>query len=325
MPSSAPAATRRPAPTAAIRSWPRSRRCPGWSPTSAARSTRCAGPAAVAGRPGGGRGGPDHLRQLAAPARHRGTGCHRARPARRACLNDHGDLALPWAGSPWPSPPLPGLSALPRRDLDLGAVMALARSRSQGEVMCPRPGGPDGGWGLGAEQDGYRLYQDLAAGWALISPPEEYAEEAAFAGRLLRQADRPVRAVLELGSGGGHCASHLAPGFTMTLVDLSAGMLAVSRRLNPGCEHVEADMRTARLGRDFDAVFVHDAVDYMTTEDDLRQVIETAFLHCRPGGVAVFVPDNIAENFEPGTGYGGIDGADGRGARYLDWSYDQSR
>src|SRR5262249_43347354 len=173
-----------------------------------------------------------------------------------------------------------------------------------------------------AEQEGYRLYQDLAAWWPLISPPDEYAEEAAFARRLLRQADRPVREVLELGSGGGHCASHLPRGFTMTLAELSPGMLAVSRRLNPGCEHVEADMRTVRLGRDFDAVFVHDAVDYMITEDDLRLVVETAFAHCRPAGVAVFVPDNITENFEPGTGYGGIDGADGRGARYLDWSYD---
>lgn len=175
---------------------------------------------------------------------------------------------------------------------------------------------------MAVDQAGYRLYQDLAAWWPLISPPEEYAEEAAFAGRLLREAGRPVRAVLELGSGGGHCASHLVAGFTMTLVDLSPGMLAVSRRLNPDCEHVEADMRTVRLGRDFDAVFVHDAVDYMTTEDDLRLVIGTAFTHCRPGGVAVFVPDNITENFEPGTGYGGIDGADGRAARYLDWSYD---
>ena len=133
---------------------------------------------------------------------------------------------------------------------------------------------------MAADQAGYRLYQDLAAWWPLISPPEEYAEEAAFAGGLLREAERPVRTVLELGSGGGHCASHLAPGFSMTLVDLSPGMLEVSRRLNPDCEHVEADMRTVRLGRDFDAVFVHDAVDYMTTEDDLRLVIGTAFMWC---------------------------------------------
>ena len=29
-------------------------------------------------------------------------------------------------------------------------------------------------------------------------------------------------------------------------------------------------MRSVRLGRTFDAVFVHDAIAYMTTEDDLR-------------------------------------------------------
>ena len=173
-----------------------------------------------------------------------------------------------------------------------------------------------------AENAEPRLYQDLAEWWPLISPPEEYAEEAAFAAGVLRRASGPVREVLELGSGGGHCASHLRPHFTMTLVDRSGPMLEVSRRLNPRCAHVQADMRTVRLGRAFDAVFVHDAVDYMTTEDDLRQVMETAFAHCRPGGVAVFVPDNVAENYRAVTGWGGSDGADGRGARFLDWAWD---
>jgi SAM-dependent methyltransferase len=169
---------------------------------------------------------------------------------------------------------------------------------------------------------GHRLYQDLAAWWPLISPPEEYAEEAAFAIKALGLASGPVREVLELGSGGGHLASHLRARFAMTLLDLSAAMLAVSRRLNPGCEHVVGDMRTARLDATFDAVLVHDAVDYMTSEVELGQVIETAFAHCRPGGVAVFVPDNITETFQSGTGYGGSDGADGRGARFLEWSFD---
>ena len=175
---------------------------------------------------------------------------------------------------------------------------------------------------MAQDTDRYRLYSDLAAWWPLISPPEEYTEEAAFAARLLGQAARPVEEVLELGSGGGHSASHLRPRFRMTLVDASSDMLAVSRELNPGCTHVEGDMRTIRLGRDFDAVFVHDAVDYMTSEADLQLVIETAFAHCRPGGVAVFVPDHIAETYEPGTGYGGVDGADGRGARYLESAWD---
>jgi SAM-dependent methyltransferase len=103
----------------------------------------------------------------------------------------------------------------------------------------------------------------------------------------------------------------------MTLVDLSEDMLAVSRQLNPECEHLCGDMRTLRLGRVFDAVLVHDAIDYMTTEDHLRAAFETAFAHCRPGGVALFVPDEIAETFEPGSDHGGVGDV-----RYLEWSWD---
>ena len=46
----------------------------------------------------------------------------------------------------------------------------------------------------------YRLYGDLAAWWPLISPPEDYAEEASYFASVLRSGPRPVRDVLELGS-----------------------------------------------------------------------------------------------------------------------------
>jgi SAM-dependent methyltransferase len=170
--------------------------------------------------------------------------------------------------------------------------------------------------------DQHRFYGDLAAWWPLISAPEEYAEEAAFAATVITSASIPVRDVLELGSGGGNNASHLKANFAMTLVDLSEEMLEVSRRLNPECEHHRGDMRTVRLDRTFDAVFVHDAVTYMVTETDLRQAIETAFAHCRPGGVAVFVPDETKEIFEESTDHGGHDGGDDRGVRYLEWTWD---
>jgi SAM-dependent methyltransferase len=168
----------------------------------------------------------------------------------------------------------------------------------------------------------HRFYGELAEWWPLISPPEDYAEEAAYAATLLKSADIPVREVLELGSGGGHNASHLKAEFAMTLVDLSEQMLDVSRRLNAECAHCLGDMRTIRLGRTFDAVFVHDAVDYMTTTADLRRAMETAYAHCRPGGLALFAPDATAEIFEESTGHGGTDGQDGRGVRYLEWTRD---
>jgi SAM-dependent methyltransferase len=167
-----------------------------------------------------------------------------------------------------------------------------------------------------------KLYSDFADWWPLMSAPEEYEEEAAFYGNALAAAcSRPPATMLELGSGGGNNASHLKQHFTMTLVEPSPGMLAVSRRLNPDCEHVQGDMRTVRLARTFDAVFVHDAVAYMTTEHDLRAAIATAFEHCRPGGAALFAPDCLAETFVPSTECGGHDG-DGRAMRYLEWVWD---
>jgi SAM-dependent methyltransferase len=173
------------------------------------------------------------------------------------------------------------------------------------------------------ESGATKMYGDLAAWWPLLSAPEDYAEEAAFYREtLLEASDAPPRTVLELGSGGGNNASHMKASFQMTLVDLSPGMLQVSRALNPECEHVQGDMRTVRLGREFDCVFVHDAVCYMATEADLRQAMETAYVHCRPGGVALFCPDFVRENFHPSTDHGGHDGADGRGLRYLEWSWD---
>jgi SAM-dependent methyltransferase len=168
-----------------------------------------------------------------------------------------------------------------------------------------------------------RLYGDLAAWWPLFSDPDDYAEEAAFYRRTMVEASaRPPATVLELGSGGGNNASHLKAHFRLTLVDRSPGMLAVSRALNPECEHLEGDMRTVRLDREFDAVFIHDAIDYMTTEENLRAAMETAFLHCRPGGVALLAPDHLRENFRTGTDDGGEDGDDGRGVRWLEWTWD---
>jgi len=168
-----------------------------------------------------------------------------------------------------------------------------------------------------------KLYTELAREWYhLLTAPEDYGEEAAFYWRcFLEAADTLPQTLLELGSGGGNMASHYKRRVTATLTDLSAEMLAISQTINPELEHVQGDMRTLRLGRTFDAVFVHDAVIYLTTEADLRQAIETAFVHLRPGGVAIFAPDCVRETFRPHTDHGGHDG-DGRALRYLEWTFD---
>lgn len=167
-----------------------------------------------------------------------------------------------------------------------------------------------------------KLYGELAEWWPTFQSPEEYREEAAFFERVLIDSCHPAPStLLELGSGGGNNASHLKARFAMTLIDLSPHMLAVSRVLNPECEHLEGDIRTMRLGRTFDAVFVHDAICHMTTKADLRAVMQTAYEHCRPGGVAIFAPDFVRETFVENTDHGGND-TDQGSVRFVQWTTD---
>ena len=171
-----------------------------------------------------------------------------------------------------------------------------------------------------------RLYSDLAGWWPLMSPPADYVEEAADLLPLLRGVkrrtpDRPT--LLELGSGGGSLAFHLRDHFRLTLTDRSPEMLAVSRRLNPSCEHIAGDMMSLDLGREFDRVLVHDAIMYATTPDAVRATLRTAARHSRAGGIVVVVPDCVRETFEASTESGGADGADGRALRYLMWTWDR--
>lgn len=148
------------------------------------------------------------------------------------------------------------------------------------------------------------LYSELAAWWPILSPHEEYAAHAQRCWSLIQaHATRPIRTILELGAGGGHLSHHLArvSQAGMTLTDLSPEMLALSRTLNPGCEHIAGDMRTLRLGRTFDLVLIHDAVMHMNTAADLWAAIDTAHTHCTSGGLAMFLPDWTRETFQPGA------------------------
>ena len=99
-------------------------------------------------------------------------------------------------------------------------------------------------------------------------------------------------------------------------------MLAVSRGVNPECEHILGDMRSLRLDRRFDMVLIHDAIVYATTPAAVRETLGTAAHHCRPGGLVVVLPDHTRETFEPSTDDGGHDAPDGRGLRFLEWTWD---
>ena len=132
------------------------------------------------------------------------------------------------------------------------------------------------------------MYGELAGWWPLLSAPAVYAEEAEIYRRLLTGAgDRPPRRSWSWARAGATTPSTSRPtsGSPWSTCPRACWRSAASstRSSSTSGRHAGGPPRP-----EFDAVFVHDAIAYMTTEDDLRKVMETAFVHCRPGGAALF-------------------------------------
>jgi SAM-dependent methyltransferase len=166
------------------------------------------------------------------------------------------------------------------------------------------------------------IYRDLVQWYHLLDPTEDHEEEAAiFAAAFDKILPPGPATMLELGAGAGNNAYYLNRRFSsLTLTDLSPQMLDLSRALNPDAEHLVADMCALRLERTFDAVMVHDAVAYLTTEDALRACMLTAYLHTRPGGAVIFAPDTFSDDFVESTSvHESAD--DSRALRTLEWSW----
>ena len=167
-----------------------------------------------------------------------------------------------------------------------------------------------------------RLYGDLAKLWLVLSPPDEYGDEAALVAEWITRAHgAPIRSLLELGSGAGHLASQLPPEWDLTLVDRAPEMLALSKALVPRATHVDADLRTLDLGRAFDAVLLHDAVMYLTSAEELSSAFAIAARHLAPGGILLVLPDVVKDEFEEmtlGSGSSETEPA----VRLLEWHWD---
>jgi len=148
-------------------------------------------------------------------------------------------------------------------------------------------------------KDERRLYEDLVWVWPIMSPPEDYVEEGRKLSELIKErSPAGAETLLHLGCGGGHNDHTLKDYFKVTGIDISEPMLELAGRLNPEVDYHQGDMRSVRLGKTFDAVVGLDSLAYMQTEEELRGVFETAYLHLKPGGVFLAFPEFTRERFQ---------------------------
>jgi SAM-dependent methyltransferase len=123
-----------------------------------------------------------------------------------------------------------------------------------------------------------------------------YAEEAAFVDACLEKylGSSSMR-LLELACGTGTHSFFLeALGYDIIATDYSMDMLAQAKRKasenHSKIEFRQQDMRQLDVAeRPFDAVIcLFDAIGYVTTNENLRQVLHGVHSHLRPGGLFIF-------------------------------------
>lgn len=138
-------------------------------------------------------------------------------------------------------------------------------------------------------------FHDIAPYYDLIYADKDYAAEAAYMQGLLRRSSvRDGSSLLELGCGTGrHAAEFAKLGYSVIGVDASDDMLAEAREragTAAGRLHFsQADLRTLRLDRQFDAVLAcFHVLNYQTSDEDLAAAFATAAAHLNPGGVFLF-------------------------------------
>ena len=159
----------------------------------------------------------------------------------------------------------------------------------------------------------HRFYGELAPWWPLISPPEEYAEEAAFAAGLLA-ADGSTTHGAGAGQRGrarGQSPGRPVPADPGGPVRADAAGVAGAqpdRRPPPGRHAHGPPGRAVRRRAHPRRHRLHDHRGRSAGSD--RDGVRAL----RPGGIAVLVPDDVTENFEQRTEHGGSDAPDGRAA-----------
>lgn len=140
-----------------------------------------------------------------------------------------------------------------------------------------------------------KVFQQYARYYDLLYEGKDYESEADYVHRLIQKYRKGARRLLNLGCGTGrHDVGLARRGYQVTGVDRSKGMLAAAgsrirgvgrRRLR----FVHGDIRTVRVGEDFDAVtLLFHVINYQVTNADLLAALRTAHSHLREGGVLLF-------------------------------------
>lgn len=157
------------------------------------------------------------------------------------------------------------------------------------------------------------LHHTLAKYYDNIYCFRDYLDESVRLQNLIEKyLETGGNSVLDVACGSGLHLKHLKDDFSCTGVDISKAMLKLARKNVEGVNFKEADMKTLKLGKQFDVVMcLFSSIGYVKTYLNLERTIQGFSRHIKEGGLVLIEPSHAESAYVQGepriTTYDGKD------------------
>jgi ubiquinone/menaquinone biosynthesis C-methylase UbiE len=138
------------------------------------------------------------------------------------------------------------------------------------------------------------LHNQLAKYYDRIYSFKDYLDEAVrLQNLIIKYLESGGNSLLDVACGTGLHLKHLRDDFSCTGVDVSKSMLKIARKNAKGVTFKEADMKTFRLGKQFDVIVcLLSSIGYVKTAASLEKTICNFSKHLKKGGLALIEPSH---------------------------------
>ena len=146
------------------------------------------------------------------------------------------------------------------------------------------------------------LHGKLAKYYDRIYSFKDYLDEAVrIQNLIMKYLESGGNTLLDVACGTGLHLKHLKDDFSCTGIDISKAMLKIARKNAPGVTFKEADMKTLKLGKQFDVITcLLGSVGYVKNYASLKRTIQNFSMHLKKGGVAFIEPSHASSFYVMG-------------------------